>query len=392
MSTAALNPAAASPGTSGAAGGVSSYLAGLLLATAAATIGWAPALVWLGRQRWLPWLAGLAVVMFLVKTRSNRRLRDVFEPRALLLGIGVGAYGSAIAGIIALTFHLLGWLAGGVVAWLWGLFASAPAWTHRLGSWSSVIGVVLGLPLMAVTVAALVEWLRRATAERTAAMAKERRNRTQTLTGLGIGAVLLAVAGFLYLRGSGERHWVFLQVALLFVCTPPWTVVQGAAASSRGTSILHGVRSLLEAAGFQTEVLQLGPHADAAPLLRKIDLVARRGSCYVVVEVKVGDGGPSIDATAASALCIAASALAVERHLDFAAVRPLLVLVGAAGGPELERVAREEHVALLQLSSEEASQVVHVSGSAALARLEEALGAANSLPATAAATVEGAAP
>jgi len=393
MSTAALSQSSApSPGKSSAAAQASSYLAGLLLAAAGAAIGWAPALSWLGRQRWLPWLVGVAVLMFFVTTRNDRRLRDVFELPALLLGVGVGAYGSAIAGGFALTFYLFGWLAGAVVAWVWSLFASAPGWTHHLGSWSAVVGVFLGLPLMTVTVPALVEWLKRGTAERAAALAKELRNRTQTLAGMGIGLVLLAVAGFFYYRGVGERHWIFLQVALLFVFTPAWTVAQGAATSRRSASVVEGVQSLLEAAGFQIEVLELGPLDDAAPLLRKIDLVARRASCYVVVEVKVGDGSRSIDAAAASALCIAASALAVQRHLDFAAVRPLLVLVGAEPEPGLERVAREEHVGLLKLSFEEVSRSVRVGGPGAVARLEEALSAANAAPATAAATFGGATP
>jgi len=375
MSTAALNHAASapSPGKSGSAREVSSYLAGLLLAVVGGALGLAPALFWLGRRSWLPLVAVGVAGLYLFVTRSDRRLRDVFEPPALLFGLGMSAYGSAIAGVLALLLYLAGWLLGAAMTWVWSLFAAAPDWLHRIASVSSVVGLVIGLPLIAVSTPELARWLRRSSAERAQAVGTAQGGRTQKMASLWVAAALMAAAGFAYARGMGGKHWILLQVALLFASTEAWTIVLAAAASGRGKSAVDRVQSLLEDAGFEVERSVAGASPDAAPLLRKIDLVAQRGGGYVAVAVNAGDGSRPIEPSAASALSIAASALAVEKDLDLAAVRPLLVLAGADAEPGLEHVARRERVGLLTLSSADLQEIERGAGSATGVRLEQAL-------------------
>lgn len=334
-------------------------LGGLVFMLVGTAVAVTPAASALGRPTWLAGAVLAAALFYGVAAAAKSDLRQPLEIRGSIVALGVCAFGPSIAGIFVLLANLVGWAVGNLTEWVWAWFRQPPDVSTGLALGLSAAALFLiGLPMLAASTGTLLNWLARPPTERSGAATRLWRERHRTLASLVVGGILGLVSGATWASGVNPKVYLVLaQLALVFLCTPAWQVVEIARQRARSESKADSVQTLLEAAGFEIE--RLAPKTvEAAPLVRRIDLVARRGSEVVAVEVKSAtDGRREIDWRAAPSLSLAASALAVDRELPHEAVRALLVLVGATPAPGLELSARDEHVGLLTLTPEELQAV-----------------------------------
>jgi hypothetical protein len=340
----------------------------------------APSLA-LGRP-WLLWFvaggAALAATLYLFADRKLRSAvglryylgkgREVevsgSRPRArdLLWGTWAAIFPMSTAGMAVFALYGFGfgvaWLINLSIGWFGGA-ARLPM--EAVGFYFSVFAlVVYGLGFIVVGARALAEWV----------YVSELRQRDTAFTARGEllpqfarslmgAAVFVALAGYLFFETDWGRLWPLLavQIGLVAAANPAWELVQVSQKRSATRSASEVVGRLLAKAGFEIEHPALTSDSDAAPLLRKLDFVARRGTRSLAVQVKTAaDSSKPVNWTAASSLNMAAWALGSEQDGLPAKAEPLLVLVDVAadeslypaGEKEGVRIVRTTQVALAQ--------------------------------------------
>jgi hypothetical protein len=349
-------------------------LVGLFFAVVGGVVALAPPAVALDRASWLIWIALAIALVYVVRCLSAPR--QPLGREGMIVAFGISAFGPVLCGLIVLLLAMVGGIVGFFIEQVWGWFSQPPVLPRWLFDVLVALALSVASPLIVVTVNTEVEWLGRPPHERAEAIARWRRERGQAEWGrAAIAAALFLGAVALYAFGHSPGgpflgvhfavlDWdrfpflrfvpfLLLQLALVLVFSSTWQAGRIASRRTRVESTVESVQSLLHSEGFEVERSPRDASDDAESLVRKIDLVARRGPEVFAVEVKTGADGRAVDWTAAYSLGLAASMLAAKKDWPTSSVRGLLVLVGAEADPTLDSARRPERVGVLRVSAAE---------------------------------------
>lgn len=188
----------------------------------------------------------------------------------------------------------------------------------------------------------------------------------------------LAVCSFM-ISGAGiyfDRRSLLHVLAQFLIITaggePMSRAMNWSPAAALGKEAANALKRLYEALGYQTILAPRTkePNSDLNSLLQRLDLLASDENGTLAIELKTrAETSRPVSAAEASSLPLVAKAL--SRYLSDGesspvTVKPVLVLVGRGQTSDLDHLASEENVRVLQIEEEVLQQVLRTEETASL--------------------------
>jgi hypothetical protein len=184
------------------------------------------------------------------------------------------------------------------------------------------------------------------------------------MVGAAISVVLVSLIALLTSQILGESLTYVLMQFVFFIIGSLFMVetTRDKTKKRKKLDIVERIRTLLETAGYLTELNPRTEDASIDPLLTNLDILARREDHNLLLDIRSPvDADQVVDWKSASSLIQSKYLLSTEKEIQPKDLDARLLLIDIKPDPSLKRISEREKIPIQPLSSKDIDRVLEIS-------------------------------